>query len=318
MSELRAPAVPFGPHLMPEGPANTVPSALPLGECWSGIVGEFRNRLTLFLAASTEISAALPPALAARHADMLSDMESSVAFLNTLVTWMDASLADGSQCVSELTEVMTRARALALPALGPQARVRIDPLPTTVRDRGGALECALAALITELGRRFAAASWSAPIPAKADAPEIRLRAHPGHGHLGLQVERHGGPSQGADVADQVGGGASDQGGWDGGGRLRWGQLRDSVSLPVEPAFDGTFPALRRTPLGLCRVGPDSRPWGRGAHPVQSLFACNAPWAPRTGPETIRRARPPAASGRRGTLCYPELDGVLAPWTRAPR
>ena len=59
---------------------------------WMGMVNEFRNQLTIFLAGTNQLSAMLPRAVASEFADRLDDMESSVEFLQTLLTWMDASI----------------------------------------------------------------------------------------------------------------------------------------------------------------------------------------------------------------------------------
>src|ERR1700709_252297 len=49
-------------------PANTLMDggfdAGPLGGCWAGMLNEFRNHLTIFLAGTTELSATLPGSVA--------------------------------------------------------------------------------------------------------------------------------------------------------------------------------------------------------------------------------------------------------------
>ena len=63
--------------------------------------------------------------------------------------------------------------------------LRFDPKPAGVRNRGAALECALAALITELGRM----SPRAPDPcAPAGRQEIRVSVAPERGALTIVVD----------------------------------------------------------------------------------------------------------------------------------
>jgi hypothetical protein len=116
---------------------------------WMGLVNEFRNHLTIFLASTSQLSAMLPRAVACELADRLDDMESSAEFLQTLLTWMDASVGRGSQAISDVTDLLRRAERLASTGLSSRVSLRIEPKPAGVRNRGVAIECALAALITE-------------------------------------------------------------------------------------------------------------------------------------------------------------------------
>ena len=116
------------------------------------MVHEFRNHLTMVLAGATELRSTLPTAQAARYADTFQDMESSVHFLDVLLTWMDASFTTGPQAIAEVGDLLRRAHGLAAPGLRPRVTFAIEPHPAGVRNRGAAVECALAALITELGR----------------------------------------------------------------------------------------------------------------------------------------------------------------------
>jgi hypothetical protein len=116
------------------------------------MVHEFRNHLTMVLAGTTELRDSLPSGLAAQYADTFQDMESSVQFLDALLTWMDASFSQGPQAIAEVGDLLRRAHLLAAPGLRPRVSFSIEPRPAGVRNRGAAVECALAALITELGR----------------------------------------------------------------------------------------------------------------------------------------------------------------------
>jgi hypothetical protein len=119
---------------------------------WMGLVNEFRNHLTIFLAGTNQLSSMLPRAVACEFADRLDDMESSAEFLQTLLTWMDASVGRGSQAISEIGDLLRRAERLARTGLSSRVSVQLNAKPAGVRNRGVAIECALAALITELGR----------------------------------------------------------------------------------------------------------------------------------------------------------------------
>lgn len=119
---------------------------------WMGLVNEFRNHLTIFLAGTSQLSSMLPRAVASEFADRLDDMESSAEFLQTLLTWMDASVGRGSQAISEIGDLLRRAERLARTGLSSRVSVQLNAKPAGVRNRGVAIECALAALITELGR----------------------------------------------------------------------------------------------------------------------------------------------------------------------
>ncbi|MEP6652092.1 MAG: hypothetical protein ABJA82_01970 [Myxococcales bacterium] len=119
---------------------------------WMGMVNEFRNHLTIFLAGTSQLSAMLPRAVASEFADHLEDMESSAEFLQTLLTWMDASIGRGCQAICDVGDVLRRAESLAYTGLSSRVSIRLEPRPAGVRNRGVAVECALAALITELGR----------------------------------------------------------------------------------------------------------------------------------------------------------------------
>jgi hypothetical protein len=150
---------------------------------WMGMVNEFRNHLTIFLAGTNQLSAMLPMAVASEFADRLDDMESSAEFLQTLLTWMDASMGRGSQSISEIGDLLERAAALATTGLSSRVSIRLEPRPAGVRNRGAAIECALAALLTELGRVL-----EPGLPGEARTPqavEVTASVHPQRGALSI-------------------------------------------------------------------------------------------------------------------------------------
>jgi hypothetical protein len=150
---------------------------------WMGMVNEFRNHLTIFLAATNQLSAMLPRAIASEFADRLDDMESSAEFLQTLLTWMDASLGRGSQAISDVEDLLRRAETLASTGLSSRVSIRLQPRPAGVRNRGVAIECALAALITELGRVI---DPRPPVVGAALQPfEITVSVYPERGALSI-------------------------------------------------------------------------------------------------------------------------------------
>ena len=160
----------------------------PLGGCWAGMLNEFRNHLTIFLAGTTELSAALPGDVAVRVADRLDDMEASAEFLQTLLVWMDTSISGGASVICDIGEVFRRTETLAKTGLHPRTTVTFEPKPAGVRNRGASLECALAALITDLGRL--PPRLSDPF-GRPERQEIRVSVAPQRGALGIFVETAG-------------------------------------------------------------------------------------------------------------------------------
>ena len=173
-------------------PANSLMDggydAGPLGGCWAGMLNEFRNHLTIFLAGTTELSATLPGSVVAQFADRLDDMEASAEFLQTLLVWLDTSINGGANVISDITEVFRRTETLAATGLSARTSIRFDPKPAGVRNRGASLECALAALITELGRLPPRMPDPFGPPARQ---EIRVSVSPQRGALTIFVETVG-------------------------------------------------------------------------------------------------------------------------------
>ena len=173
----------------------------PIDGGWMGLVNEFRNHLTIFLAGTNQLSAMLPRAVASEFADRLDDMETSAEFLQTLLTWMDASVGRGLQGISDLGDILQRAEALASTGLRARVKIRLEPRPSGVRNRGVAIECALAVLITEVGRTYhpkRSGEPGAPRP-----QEVVVSVHPQRGALSIVVAVASGVEQPADASWRV-------------------------------------------------------------------------------------------------------------------
>lgn len=119
---------------------------------WNGILHEFRNHLTVVLAAATEIRVALPYDAGREVAEALGETEWNVQRLNALVGFVDAVLRDGSQVVADLDDVVERALRLAAPAMGRTAVSVHKDRRTGVPNRGSSLEALVAALLVDLVR----------------------------------------------------------------------------------------------------------------------------------------------------------------------
>ena len=156
---------------------------------WNGMVSEFRNQLSIFLAGTNELFAKLPRAVAAQVSDTLDDMESSAEFLQTLLTWMDASVGPGAKAISDVEDLLLRAKMLASTGLSPRVSVRLHTRPAGVRNRGAAIECALAALITELGR--VSDPWPPGEAGSSDGFDISVSVNPQRGALSILLSSGG-------------------------------------------------------------------------------------------------------------------------------
>jgi hypothetical protein len=143
---------------------------------WQGVLREFRNHLSIVMARSGQLAIGLPGAVVARSADCLADIEGSTSLMDGLLTWMDAALVPGYPSISEIGELLNRATQLATATLHPRVRVWVESRPGAVRNRGTALECALAALITEVGGGSAS-----PAEEGQGTVNVKLSVHPGPG-----------------------------------------------------------------------------------------------------------------------------------------
>jgi hypothetical protein len=128
------------------------PELLRLVPVWNGILREFRNHLTVLLAAAGEIRAAAPPVGPLQISAALAETEWNVERLNTLVGFVDAAIRDGSSVVADLDDIVERALRLAAPALGRTSVSLHKDRRTGVTNRGSALESLLAALLVELAQ----------------------------------------------------------------------------------------------------------------------------------------------------------------------
>ncbi len=144
---------------------------------WNGILHEFRNHLTVLLAAATEIRTAAPAGLAGEVAEALTETEWNVQRLNALVGFVDAAIRDGGPMVADLEDVFERALRLAAPTLGKSAVSFHKERRTGVGNRGCALESLLAALIVDLARN--------------DGLQIDVRAESSRGSVVLEIESNG-------------------------------------------------------------------------------------------------------------------------------
>lgn len=150
---------------------------------WNGILHEFRNHLTVLLAAATEIRAAAPAGSVGELSEALTETEWNVQRLNALVGFVDAAIRDGGPMVADLEDVFERALRLAAPTLG-RATVSFHKerragkeRRTGVGNRGCALESLLAALIVDLAR--------------SEALQIDVRMESSRGSVVLEIESNG-------------------------------------------------------------------------------------------------------------------------------
>jgi len=126
------------------------PQLVRLVPVWDGILHEFRNHLTVLLAAANEIRVATPPSSARGVADALAETESNVHRLNALVGFVDAAIRDGTSVIADLDDLVERALRLAAPILGRTTVSLHKERRTGVTNRGSAFESMLAALLVDL------------------------------------------------------------------------------------------------------------------------------------------------------------------------
>lgn len=160
-----------------ESPLEPAPELLRLVPVWNGILHEFRNHLTVLLAAATEVRTAASPALASGISEALGETEWNVQRLNALVGFVDAAIRDGAPMVADLDDVVDRALRLAAPTLGSAAVSFRKERRMGVGNRGSALESLLAALIVDLAR--------------ADGLQIDIDAESSRGVIVLEIESNG-------------------------------------------------------------------------------------------------------------------------------
>lgn len=173
---------------------------------WNGILHEFRNQLTVLLAAATEVRTATPPSMAPEMAEALLQSEASVEKLNALVAFVDAAIRDGAPAVVDLDDVIERALLLSAPALGGTSVSFMKPHPLEIRNRGTALECLISGLMVELARAEARG------PAAEHRHQIDVHVNVGRDAAVLEIESNGRPPApgswrielAADLASRIG------------------------------------------------------------------------------------------------------------------
>ncbi|HVR62142.1 MAG TPA: hypothetical protein VMU50_09595 [Polyangia bacterium] len=129
----------------------------------------------------------LPASVAADLVETLDDMESSVQSINGLLGALDSAMKDGDQLLCEADVVIERALAMAAPTLGGMNITVKKSRPAVVKNVGSAVECALAALISDLARssdfRRRGSSLLPVVP-----PQIRINVQAERGSLTIEVE----------------------------------------------------------------------------------------------------------------------------------
>jgi hypothetical protein len=153
---------------------------------WSGLLGEFRNQLERLNAGTVQLRDALPVDVCGDMAPALSDMEASLDGLFGLVSCLDTitvvGTGAGQQVISDLADVIDRAVAMAQPWLRADVRVTVGNRVGAVRNRGRAVECALAAVIVTLGRPDDA------VPGVAPARGLHVEVFSSRGAVSVEVE----------------------------------------------------------------------------------------------------------------------------------
>jgi len=170
-----------------DSPLMTDPESGPSAPIWDGILGEFRNHLTVLLAVAGEIRSASPANSMGAMATALAEAEGSVQRLDALVGFVDAALRNGTEVVADLDDVFERALRLAAPALRGTSVSLHRERRTGVANRGTALEALLAALLIELaqaGGRDRAGTGDRP-------RAIELHVEATRGAMFLSVESDG-------------------------------------------------------------------------------------------------------------------------------
>jgi hypothetical protein len=156
---------------------DSVPELFGLAPVWDGVLHEFRNHLTVLLAAATEIRSASPSDSESEIEGALSESERNIQRLNALVGFMDAAVRDGAPMVADLDDVMDRALRLAAPVMGSASVSLRKERRMGVGNRGSMLESLLAALIAELARH--------------EAQQIDIDAESSRGAIVLEIESDG-------------------------------------------------------------------------------------------------------------------------------
>jgi hypothetical protein len=189
---------------------------------------EFRNHLTVLMAAANELRAEIPPVLALQIGEALGEAERNVEGLTSLVALVDASVRNVEPLVCDLGDVLERAVRLAKPAVGRRVMLSVTRSNERmgIKNRGSTLECLVAALIADLAR------------AGADGrpPRVSVQAIASRGSLAIEIESDGAPTTIAFeigrrfLAPRSGPGARRQAGRDDSASARRGRLRRAVQM----------------------------------------------------------------------------------------
>jgi hypothetical protein len=180
-----------------ESPADQAFDAHRFVPVWNGILHEFRNHLTVLVAATSELGAELPPALALRVGDAVCETKRNVQGLTSLLALLDASVQTFEPLICSLGEVVDRAVGLAAPAAGRRLSITTHvPREVGVRNRGAVLECLMAALIVDLARADSARADLARVTAargveSARSPRVRVDAELGRRGLAIEIASDG-------------------------------------------------------------------------------------------------------------------------------
>jgi hypothetical protein len=170
--------------LLDESPGEYGPDAHRAAPVWNGFLHEFRNHLTVLIAATSELRTEIPPSIALRVGDAVFEMERSVQGLTSIVGIVDASIRGGEPVIARLGDVVDRAIRLAAPSAGRRATFTANvPRETGVRNRGAVLESLIAVLAVDLSRRSSAKSF--------ESPNVRIDADAGRAGLVIEISSEG-------------------------------------------------------------------------------------------------------------------------------
>jgi hypothetical protein len=158
---------------------------------WKGFLHEFRNHLTVLMAATSDLRADVLPPLSPEVDMAISEAERTVAGLTSLATLMDASMLNAEPLIARLGEVVDRAVRLAAPFAGRRASITTNgPRDTGVRNQGSALESLLAVLIVEAACSQEAAR-APDLAGPAASPRVRIDAEVGRQGIAIEVTGDG-------------------------------------------------------------------------------------------------------------------------------
>ena len=176
-----------------ESPADHAFDAHSFVPVWNGILREFRNHLTVLVAATSELGAEIAPALALRVGDAVCETERNVQGLTSLLALVDASVQTFEPLICSLGDVVERAVRLAAPAGGRRLSITTHvPREVGVKNRGAVLECLMATLIIDLARAELARATAAGGGTEPErSPRVRVDAELGRRGLAIEIASDG-------------------------------------------------------------------------------------------------------------------------------